>query len=253
MPLRLLYFVVTYWDRQWRAWAQTPKPRPPLRLNPVLPLVFYTGATPWGSNRTLADLLGEPEAFHAFAPSWQPLFWNLADQTPEDLLKSGEEWLQTLAVLRARDEPGPTFEQVYREALRHLESLHGRDHVRWYDLMRIVLTWVVWRRPSTERATLLEAARVSQANQIRRQEVQTMTQTIAEALLAEGEAKGEAKGALLTARTILKRLLVKHFQQLPESVAQRIEATTDLETLQTCIEHVGEMKTFGDLKLDPHV
>ena len=61
----------------------------------MLPLVLYTGTTPWGSNRTLADLLGEPAAFHAFAPSWQPLFWNLADQTAEGLLASGEEWLQT--------------------------------------------------------------------------------------------------------------------------------------------------------------
>jgi hypothetical protein len=79
MPLRLLYFAVTYWDRQWRAWEEAPPPRPPFRLNPVLPVVVYTGATPWGSNRTLADLLGEPQAFHAYAPAWQPLFWKQID------------------------------------------------------------------------------------------------------------------------------------------------------------------------------
>jgi hypothetical protein len=50
-------------------------------LNPVLPLVFYTGTTAWTQARTLAELLGEPAALHAFAPSWQPIFWNLADQT----------------------------------------------------------------------------------------------------------------------------------------------------------------------------
>ena len=99
----------------------------------MLPLVLYTGTTPWGSNRTLADLMGEPAAFHAFAPSWQPLFWNLADQTAERLLASGEEWLQTLAVIRAQGEEAATFEAVYTEAMRRLQALHGRDHVRWYD------------------------------------------------------------------------------------------------------------------------
>src|SRR5437879_6058862 len=74
MPLRLLFFASVYWDQQWRAWEAAPSPKPPFRLNPVLPVVVYTGATPWGSNRTLADLLGEPQAFHAYAPVWQPLF-----------------------------------------------------------------------------------------------------------------------------------------------------------------------------------
>src|SRR5207248_7725910 len=60
MPLRLLYFAVTYWERQWRAWEQAAAPRPPLRLRSVLPIVLYTAATPWDSNRTLTDLLDEP-------------------------------------------------------------------------------------------------------------------------------------------------------------------------------------------------
>jgi hypothetical protein len=84
------------------------RPRPPLRLRPVLPIVLYTGEARWGSNRTLADLLGEPEAFHAFAPVWRALFWNLADQTPEALLQSGEGWLQMLAVIQTeRRDPEP--------------------------------------------------------------------------------------------------------------------------------------------------
>jgi hypothetical protein len=97
MPLRLLLFAVLYWNRQWKEWQESPTPRPPLKLRPVLPIVLYTGAIPWGSNRTIVDLLGEPTAFHAFAPAWQPLFWNLADRTPKALLKTGRQWLQTLA------------------------------------------------------------------------------------------------------------------------------------------------------------
>jgi len=48
MPLRMLYFVVAYWMNQRDEWEKLPRPRPPFRLRPVLPVVLYTGATPWG-------------------------------------------------------------------------------------------------------------------------------------------------------------------------------------------------------------
>src|SRR5436309_14718460 len=41
LPLRLLYFAVAYWDKQWRHWESLARPRPALRLHPVLPLVLY--------------------------------------------------------------------------------------------------------------------------------------------------------------------------------------------------------------------
>jgi hypothetical protein len=123
MPLRLLYFTVLYWERQWRAWRELKPPRPPLRLNPVLPIVLYTALTPWGSNRTLRDLLGEPQALHRFAPAWAPLYWNLADQTPASLLASPEAWLQVLAVVRARGEPWEVFAPIYQAALGRLDAL----------------------------------------------------------------------------------------------------------------------------------
>src|SRR5262249_45709770 len=100
MPLRLLYFLVLYWERQWRVWEQRPAPKSALHLSPVLPLVLYTGAGPWENNRTLHDLLGEPAEFHGFVPQWGPLFWELSGHSAEDLLQSGDEWQQTLAVLR---------------------------------------------------------------------------------------------------------------------------------------------------------
>jgi hypothetical protein len=49
-----LYFVVLYWERQWRAWEQAAAPKPPLRLSAVLPLVLHTGPGPWQKNSTLA-------------------------------------------------------------------------------------------------------------------------------------------------------------------------------------------------------
>jgi hypothetical protein len=245
MPLRLLYFAVLYWERQWKEWERLPRPKPSLRLRPVLPVVLYTGESPWGSNRTLIDLLGEPVAFHTFAPAWQPLFWNLEDQTPEGLLNSGRAWLQALAVLRAQGQDTAGFEQVFTQALHNLNALHDQDHVNWYDLLRIVLTYATWRRPLAERDRWVAAAVASQADVVSQQEVQTMGQTIADALIEQGFDKGR----LLTSKSILRQLLEERFGTVPESLLQQIEQATDPARLQAATLQVRHLQTPDELRL----
>ena len=178
IPLRVLYFGVGYWDRQWREWAKQTPPRPPLRFRPVLPIVLYTGPTPWGSNRAMADLLTEPKEFHAFAPKWEPLFWNLADYTPEQLLNSGAPWMQMLSVLRVERAEAEVFHRVFTEAAKRLAALQGREEVRWSDCLHVILTYASWRRPRGEAKILEDIA--LEVNPTRKERVQNMIQTIAE-------------------------------------------------------------------------
>jgi hypothetical protein len=245
LALRLLFLAVAYWERQWRAWEQSDALRPPLALRPVLPLVVYTGERPWRGARSLEALLGEPSALHAFAPRWQPLFWWLGEHPPADLLASGEEWLQALAVIRVQADPAPGFEAVYTEAMRRLEDLHGRDHVRWYDLMRIVLTWALWRRPAGERPTLLTAAETSQRIAASGQEIKTMANTIAESLIAEGEAKGE----LRVARDFLREVLETRFGPLPQEVVRRIDGIADVQRLRDAHRRAVSVPRLDDFQL----
>ncbi len=191
MPLRSLYFGVGYWDRQWKDWAALQPPRPPLRLSPVLPIVLYTGPTPWGSNRTMADLLTEPQAFHAFAPVWEPIFWNLAEHSPQQLLNTGAAWLELMSVMRVERADAEEFQAIFAEAAQRLAALQGREEVRWSDFLRIVLTYASWRRPPVEGNTLRKIA--MDANPTQKEEIRRMAQTIAEALIEEGRAKGRPK------------------------------------------------------------
>jgi Putative transposase, YhgA-like len=249
IPLRLLYIAVVCWDRQWQAWARLPRPRPPLRLRPVLPLVLYTGRQPWGSNRTIHDMLDSPASFHAFAPTWQPLFWNLAEQTPASLLQTGEEWLQALAVVRARDEDRETFAQVFDEAVRRLGQLHGRDHLRWHELLRIVLTYAIWQRPEAERQALLAAAQANNDDLVRQREIREMGEKLGSTLTDLAMAKGVTQGGLLTRRADLRILLEDRFEIIPEELLQRIEALEDLERLQKAIRQVYRIKSLDELNL----
>ncbi len=237
-PLRLLLFVALYWERQWRAWEQRAAPKGALRLSPVLPLVLYTGAGPWENNRTLHDLLGEPAEFHGFVPQWGPLFWELGQQSAESLLESGDEWQQALAVLRAQGQSAPDFERVFVEAMRRLEALASRDHVRWCELMRIVLSWAQARRPVPEREALRAAGLAALSDANRQKEVASMGQTIGEAIWEEGRLKGESTGELRASRRMLRQLLAARFSSVPEEVAQRIESCTDLDRLMAAAQQV---------------
>jgi hypothetical protein len=253
MPLRLLYFAVLYWERQWRAWEQHAAPKPALQLSPVLPLILYTGAGPWQNNRTLHDLLGEPAELHALVPQWAPLFWELCEHDADSLLQSGDAWQEVLAVLRAQGEEAPVFEKVYVEAIQRLEAIAGQDHVRWYDLMRIILSWGLWRRPREERQVLLAAAQPTQANVNRQKEVGLMGQTIAEAIWEEGRLKGhsegEAAGELRLARRMLRQLLEERFGSVSETVSQRIDNATDVDRLAAAALQVRHLISADELQL----
>jgi len=257
MPLRLLYFVVLYWERQWRMWEQATAPKLPLRLSPVLPLVLYTGTGPWQNNRTLHDMLDEPAEFHGFVPQWSPLFWELGGHDATELLSSGDAWQAALAVLRAQGEETGTFERVYVQALRQLGPLAAQDQVRWYDLMRIILSWALWRRPVSERPILLATAQAVQEDVNRQQEVGLMSQTIAEAIWeegrlkgqAEGELKGKREGELGVLRRTLQQLLVERFGKIPEDISKRIEANNDADRLMAAAVQVLHITRPDDIQL----
>jgi hypothetical protein len=253
MPLRLLVFLVLYWERRWRQWEQRGAPRPALRVPPVLPLVLYTGEGPWQGNRSLHDLLDEPAEFHAFVPDWAPLFWELGDHDADQLLASGDAWQETLAVLRAQGAETADFQRVFAEAVRRLEEVAAQDQVRWYDLMRIVLSWGLWRRPRAERQNLVAAAQAAQSNVNRRKEVGLMGQTIAEAIyeegLLKGRSEGETLGELKALRLMLRQLLARRFGTVPDALLERIDSTTDIARLTAAALEVANLTNPQDLPL----
>src|SRR5262249_14105728 len=116
-------------------------PKPSFQLTPVVPIVFHTAARPWGSNREFADLIGGPEGFRKFAPQYRPLFWDLADRDPEELLRTAGAWLQALALIRVEDADPATFRRVMHQVQERLGDLSVRDRMRWRELMRFLLAW----------------------------------------------------------------------------------------------------------------
>src|SRR5262249_30716418 len=113
--------------------------------------------------------------------------------------------------------------------------------------MRVLLTWVYWRRSDAERDPLVAEAVASQTDQERKLEIQTMTSKWGPTLFEKALAKGKAEGQLLMARANLRALVENRFGAIPEVLAQRIEATTDLDRLQAALVQVLHAQSADEL------
>jgi hypothetical protein len=242
VPLRFLLQTVLLWARQWQAWTEHESPRPSLRLQPVVPIVLYTATRPWGSNRTLRDLVAAPPELLELLPDWGPIFWNLSEHSTEELLGAGP-FLQLLAVLRARELEMEAFRAVYRQASANLAPLAAANLVRWQELLHGLLSYGLWQRPGTEHPALVTAVR--ETNPARETEVTTMSQTMADYLLEQGEARGE----LRSLRRMLRWILEQDSGPLSEAALQRIEACNDVQKLEEATRKAHQGQKWEDLHL----
>jgi hypothetical protein len=237
LPLRMLFRTVAYWARQWQQWLARPRPRGRLLLSPVIPIVLYTATLPWGSNTRLVDLLAGPEELHQFAPVWEPIFWNLSEHTPEELLNAGPR-MQFLAVMRTATESREVFQTPLERAGRNLFPLAEGQAMRWAELLRLLFEYSVWRRPNTEQTEIRDTLRRTTSG---RQETEEMGNTIAEHLIEQGQLKA--------ARRYLRQVLEKNCGSLPEGLVQQIEAIEDLARLEAAFQRALRIQTLDDFAL----
>jgi len=194
IPLKTFLYAALYWEWQWRTWETMSAPKEEFALTPILPIVLYTGPRTWGSARSLRDLLGEPTAFHGFAPVWQPLFWELATHSTEELVNGPTAFLQALAIYKAEGAELEVASGLFATICNRLGSLHDSSRIRWEDLLKFVLGWAQNRRPQAERQAWHELAVQLESDEARRREVDQMSITIAESIFLEGEQKGRKEG-----------------------------------------------------------
>jgi hypothetical protein len=253
LPLRILRYALLYWEQEWKEWENSHPEGQGLRLAPILPVVFHTGARPWGSNRTLAELIHGPEELRSLAPRWDVVFWDLAERTPEQLLGEPGEFLQLLSLVRAEAGDAATFQGVFGRLLTQLGPLAGRDRMRWRDLVWLAQSWVIQRRPAEERDVLREVARASVAEQELREEVEAVSETAvktwAQIWQEQGEERGEERGVLEGLREAMRLQLTDHFGPLPEAVGQQIRECADAERLRAGVRLARTIETLDEFRL----
>jgi hypothetical protein len=239
MPLRTLVEVALYWERQWQAWEQAEQPKDEFRLTPVLPIVLHTGTRPWGSARTLTDMLGPPDAFLPFAPAWGPLFWELSQHSPEELLNAEAAFMQVLTVVRMEGEERAVFERAFQETFRKLESIHGINRVRWTEMVKLIFGWVLHRRPREERQQWTDLGAATQNDELRKEELKAMAQLLGKTIVEEAR-EDQARGMLL----LLGR---KRYGEPSPEVVLAFEKIEDLARFNRMTLRILDVSSWAEL------
>ena len=255
LPMRMLIYAALYWDQEWKEYEKSHPFGEGLSFSAVIPVVLHTGPILWNTARTVGELIKGPVELHAFAPIWPITYWDLAARTPESLLSEEGPFAQMLAVVRAEREDYDRFREVFVEAMRRLEAVADDDTMRWHELLRILMGWVVQRRPDEDQDPLFELAVESQRTQAHKREVEmeraTMKQTGIEAMeikVRERLTKEMNIQHLTKSRDLLLGLLTDRFGLLPASLVNSIEICDDLDRLHTVTRKAGTVDSLDQIQ-----
>jgi len=257
MPLRALEYVVMIYKHQMREWQKKYANLDKLHLQPVLPIVLYTGTRTWDKLGSLWELVDLGAELAERIPQLAPLFLNVGQTSHETLARGGAFGL-LLRLIQQRRTRLPVFEQTLREVVSVLEGLADSERERWLELLSYIGAMIYNEREVPEREALLEKVAYSVQSDAHRKEVFEMGKTIAEDLIEKGHQEGHEKGhekglregAVRNQRRVLLQLLRNKFGKIPVGTVRRIEATPQMDLLSAWFEQALDAKNLDDVSFD---
>ena len=192
-------------------------------LPPVLPIVFYTGDTPWSAATDIAELLPKdpPGLIARYLPRMAYLLIDENAYSDEALAGLKNVVAATIRLER---------QQSPRDLARFIEALH-----RWFaddaELERILSVWI--------REYLLRDLR-PELNVPEAHDLGEITMQLAERFKQwerEVKTEGRLEGRLEGEALVLQRQLTRRFGSLPEWAQQRLRSASS-EELETWADRV---------------
>jgi hypothetical protein len=244
MALRVLEYLVHIYKGQVRAATRGGRPRTYFRLQPVLPIVLYTGERSWEALTSLAELVqGGGEDFADVVPQFRPLFLNLAAVPAEELETSGGYFGWLLELIRLRHAPADEFRSTTTRVVGHLEAMAEVERERWLLFLSYIGTMIHQERARPEHPGLYELIGNSIRSDTRRREVETIMETMADYLRAEG-----CRAEMVQSRQqTLIRQLRRRFGRVPRATEQLIRATQDTTRLDAWLDNFATAQTLADV------
>ncbi|MBN2492667.1 MAG: Rpn family recombination-promoting nuclease/putative transposase, partial [Planctomycetes bacterium] len=180
MPLRLLDYVVQIYRYQEREWKRNHRSTAGLRLQPVLPIVLYTGDRRWDAVGTLADLVQPGAAsFQNWMPRLESFFLN-TPAIPTEVFRAVGGFLgPVLRLTTTKRARLGAFRKQLVSVLQFLEAMPAEERYRWLELLSYIHALVYHVRQPEERPGLWREIEASVATDPHREEVSDVRRTIA--------------------------------------------------------------------------
>jgi hypothetical protein len=138
--LRLHDYLVQIFKGQLRAWESRHGTATGFRLQPVLPVVLYTGTRDWPALGRLADLMEGADWFPGITPEFTPLFVSLPALGPTELETRGGYFGWILELIQQRKANPEAFRQLVVRVVRHIAELPLAERERWLELLSYIHT-----------------------------------------------------------------------------------------------------------------
>jgi hypothetical protein len=247
MILRLLDYVVQIYKVQVRRARRPTGERPFAPLQPVLPIVFYTGLERWDALDSMANLIAMGDRFRSITPTLDPLFLNLRDVPGERIASAGGHFGSVLRIVRERRRRPNEFRAVLQEAIQALEAMSPGERERWLELLSYVLALVYHERKAREHQSLQELIEASVQTDRERREITHVGQTIAQMFEARGRKKGRMEQQIRTLHDVLVRLLKVRFGDVPAKTLAAIRHVEDVDQLNAWLDRIPTARSLGDV------
>ena len=251
MGFRLLSYMMEIWQEQWRMLQSGTRER--RRLDPILPIVFYTGDGQWTSPLSLATIMEVPEVLARFVPTFDTLFLGVKEVDQEVLTKPGHPFGWLLSVLQKEKAGKSEISEALVSAVSALSELDETQASRVRQVLLYFIQLIVHRRSAEEREDLIELIRQHSRDE---SEVIIMAQTTAELLIEQGKAEGKAEGIIEGKaegiiegkKAVILQFLQLRFQNVPETLTERITSIETLSHLDTFLEQAMTAQSLDDIQ-----
>ena len=191
-----------------------------------------------------------PEALEPFVPQHKTLFLNLKTTNPGKLVAEGYPFGWVLRVIQKEYAKIEEFAEALELAVSNLDKLPEEERNQWKKLMYYLLLLIFHRRDKEEQPELLSAVNETVKDHHRREEVNKMGRTAAQALIEEGKEIGMEQGALRTRQEVLLELIQGKFGSIPQQIERRIQLIRDIDRLKTLTRKIIHASNIDDINID---
>ena len=240
MGFRLLSYMMQIWESQRREWETEKLPENERRLQPILPILFYTGDRPWTVPVSLTAIMDVPEILERFVPSFDTLFLGVKETEAEALTQSGHPLGWLLHVLQKEHSEQTEIGKALTDAMSHLASVDEGFAPQVAEALRYFVQLIFHRRSLDERDALVNIIRQHIQDP---KELETMAQTTAEFLIEQGKAEGIAEGK----QDAVLKLLHIRFQDVPEVLSREISNIHNITRLDTLLEQAMTAQSLDEI------
>ena len=187
-----------------------------------------------------------PEVLERFIPTFDTLFLEVKTVDQEALTKPGHPLGWLLSVLQKEHSGKSALSEALAAAVSALSRLDEAQVSQVRQALLYFIQLILHRRSAEEREELIELVKRHSRDE---SEVVIMAQTAAELLIEQGIEQGKAEGIVEGKQAAILQLLQLRFQNVPETLTERITAIKSLSPLDTLLETVLTAQSLDEIQI----